>query len=105
MRQFRQENPVPAGSVASALHFALRASSGCLLRKHRLSPQIYTQLKLLSCFFPSERVDLSQTEAILWLSFRPIFLDKKFGRNWNRTSDTRIFSLENPLPYLALDFL
>jgi len=29
---------------------------------------------------------------------------EKIGQNWNRTSDTRIFSLENPLPSIALNW-
>ncbi|HEX2579391.1 MAG TPA: hypothetical protein VHK67_03200 [Rhabdochlamydiaceae bacterium] len=47
----------------------------------------------------------SQTQATLWLSFRPIFLDKKIGRNWNRTSDTRIFRLVKALPPVSLNDL
>ena len=44
----------------------------------------------------------SQTEAKQLAFFRPIFLGKKYGQNWNRTSDTRIFSpLLYRLSYLA----
>jgi hypothetical protein len=43
-----------------------------------------------------------QTKATPWLSFWPIFSSKKYGQNWNRTSDTRIFSpLLYRLSYLA----
>jgi hypothetical protein len=35
--------------------------------------------------------------------FSAQFFFEKYGQNWNRTSDTRIFSLEKQFPSIALD--
>ena len=82
-------------------------------------PHYWNPLAAGSFAVPSGRVRLRAVFANAKTSLLPSIPDKrhaggffsglnflrKYGQNWNRTSDTRIFSLPQPLPSLTFGYL